>query len=844
MDNSALLTATPHLDYTTFAQNWSQLGAGSLSSSTEWGGFDMNATGQYQVASSSSTGGVWYSLNYGLTWAQSTGLPVQAYTSVSMSASGQFQVVGAAVAGTGVLYTSSNYGASWTQVVGGPTGKWYSFCISASGQYMSGVQNTAGSSIWYSTNYGATWVQSASIPGYYNGICCSASGQYQTAVTYLVGGSSIYISSNYGANWVLTTAPSVPWTDVCMSASGQYQTAIVFGSGASYGIYYSANYGLSWTQASGAPTTVNWYSVCCTASGQYQVAVMNNASNTGVYYSMNYGVNWLVATTAMGLPSGTPRWTFSEISDNGQYCTIVAQTGHVYQTVLRQPSLYTSGGAVIAGNVGIGTMNTSTILQVSNSAITTSYTSRVTMGVSDGDPDATTTYGMLNLTRPNNVTDHKGHIAFIRNGNTIQSLGYLQGSNTFGWVASGNMNTTSGIFMMSTGNIGIGITNPTTTLHVSGGNSLFVGNPGITNLNPSGAVGQNSVNARFGRMTSDYGGGIVMYDYTTTANNGWTGVKNIISRLVDLTYMGYISFGSVGDDRGIGFGINGATTMTNPSSSTEKMCILTNGRVGIGKTNPANTLDITGELSVNNGVAATESGQFQGLYLSYVGTGSTGYGSIVATNPGSTYNSICLNPIAPGGQGNVGIGLTNPDAKLHIYNSGLAMKITTADSSDMIQLFGNISGPLATPVYVMPIRIGSTSSLRGGILWDGTNLLYVNASDYRLKENVVPLQHGLSRIMSLNPVTYNWIEHKMAGEGFIAHEVQSIIPMAVSGKKDAIDKDGAILPQGVDYSKIVVHLVSGMQEQHTIIQQQSSTITTLESRLASLEQRLINAGIV
>jgi hypothetical protein len=67
--------------------------------------------------------------------------------------------------------------------------------------------------------------------------------------------------------------------------------------------------------------------------------------------------------------------------------------------------------------------------------------------------------------------------------------------------------------------------------------------------------------------------------------------------------------------------------------------------------------------------------------------------------------------------------------------------------------------------------------------------------------------------------------------------------MAVSGIKDGLDADGTILPQGIDYSKIVVHLVSGMQEQQTIIQQQTSTITSLESRLASLEQRLINAGI-
>ena len=196
--------------------------------------------------------------------------------------------------------------------------------------------------------------------------------------------------------------------------------------------------------------------------------------------------------------------------------------------------------------------------------------------------------------------------------------------------------------------------------------------------------------------------------------------------------------------------------------------------------------------------------------------------------------------------GNVGIGTTNPAQRLTVNATGqVPLAVYSSVPNDMIQIFGNTGGSLTTAVYVMPIRIGSTLSLRGGIYWDGpnTNLLYVNTSDYRLKENVVPMQHGLSRIMSLNPVTYNWIEHKMAGEGFIAHEVQSVIPMAVSGEKDAIDKNGAIIAQGVDPSKIVVHLVSGMQEQQTIIQQQASEINELKVQLTAITQRLAAANI-
>ena len=446
MDNSALLTASPALDYTTFAQNWSQLGAGTLSSSTAWGGFDMNANGQYQVISSSvANGGVWYSLNYGLTWAQSTGLlTTQGYTSVSMSASGQFQIVGAAVDGTGVLYTSSNYGVSWTQVVGGPTGKWYSFCISASGQYMSGVQNTAGSSIWYSTNYGATWAQATSTPGYYNGICCSASGQYQTAVTYVAGGSNIFISSNYGQNWIQVTAPSVPWTDVCMSASGQYQTAVVFGNNPAYGIYYSSNYGLSWTQASGAPTNVQWYSVCCSASGQYQVAVMFS-SPYNVWYSTNYGVNWSLATIT---GPTNPTWTFCEISDNGQYCTAVASSGAVYQTVIRAPTLYTSSSAIVLGNttinssngnVGIGLTNPGSFLQIQCTSATLQ---------SNAPDNSNQSHGLLFVSTKSGSTPYSMALGV----DFTTGCGYINGA--------GNTAYQPIVLQSRGGNVGIGTTAP------------------------------------------------------------------------------------------------------------------------------------------------------------------------------------------------------------------------------------------------------------------------------------------------------------------------------------------------------------------------------------------------
>jgi len=90
---------------------------------------------------------------------------------------------------------------------------------------------------------------------------------------------------------------------------------------------------------------------------------------------------------------------------------------------------------------------------------------------------------------------------------------------------------------------------------------------------------------------------------------------------------------------------------------------------------------------------------------------------------------------------------------------------------------------------------------------------YSTSSDYRLKENVKPLENGLSKVQKLNPVQFDWKESGETNEGFIAHEVQEICKEAVSGKKDGEEM------QGVDYGRITPLLVKAIQEQQEEIEQ-------------------------
>ena len=246
--------------------------------------------------------------NYGMNWVQNTSVVSTNWGDVSMSASGQYQLV---TLGPGnFLYISSNYGVTWTST--GSTGSWNTVAISASGQYQ--IAGPSNGNIYISSNYGSTWTSTNTGVGNknYSGIAISASGQYQTAI----GVNFIYISSDYGKNWILTVS-SLASGFVAMSASGQYQTAVVTGG---Y-IYISRNYGLTWSQDTSVGSIYDWLGVAMSASGQYQIASILGGN---IYISTNYGVTWTSTASSQN-------WRGVSMSASGQYQVgVVSSTGNIY----------------------------------------------------------------------------------------------------------------------------------------------------------------------------------------------------------------------------------------------------------------------------------------------------------------------------------------------------------------------------------------------------------------------------------------------------------------------------------------------------------------------------------
>ena len=143
------------------------------------------------------------------------------------------------------------------------------------------------------------------------------------------------------------------------------------------------------------------------------------------------------------------------------------------------------------------------------------------------------------------------------------------------------------------------------------------------------------------------------------------------------------------------------------------------------------------------------------------------------------------------------------------------------------------------------IQFENSNGICGSIQTNGTTAAYNTSSDYRLKENVDYDWDATTRLKQLKPARFNWIKDdtNTLVDGFLAHEVSSIVPEAIQGEKDAfetykehqvkpddknvgdfkLDENGDKIPlyQGIDQSKLVPLLVKTIQE--------------LEARIKTLE---------
>lgn len=110
------------------------------------------------------------------------------------------------------------------------------------------------------------------------------------------------------------------------------------------------------------------------------------------------------------------------------------------------------------------------------------------------------------------------------------------------------------------------------------------------------------------------------------------------------------------------------------------------------------------------------------------------------------------------------------------------------------------------------IEFNRDNNLVGSVSSTTTGTNFNITSDHRLKENVVTLDNALERIDLLKPSRFNFIiEPEVTIDGFLAHEVQEVVPEAVMGIKDEV-VDNEPIYQVMDQSKLIPLLVGSIKE--------------------------------
>ena len=355
---------------------------------------------------------------------------------------------------------------------------------------------------------------------------------------------------------------------------------------------------------------------------------------------------------------------------------------------------------------------------------------------------------------------------------------------TYSWYAS---NTASngfnglGLFdgtdfrlvVNSSGNLGLGVTPNTWTL----GKSISVGDVG---------------SAVFG-----FGG----YNSLTSGayfNSGWKYSSSSSSQKPALF---------VGSDGAFSWSTAATGTAGTAISFTQAMTLDASGNLGIGQTSPGAKLEAAGNLRITN-ATVTNSAIFQvtsdatgsnGVNLESTYYGSGGFGPIKFTTSGTERARIDSS-------GNLLVGTTS--------NPNSAIIAVGPTASNGISIESN-----STSVVMSQLLFRNPNGIVGSVTTSGSLTSYNISSDYRLKENIAPLVGALEKIGQLKPSTYNYKADPTENiHGFIAHELQSVVPHAVTGEKDAIDDKGNPVYQGVDASFLIPILTAAIQEQQAMIE--------------------------
>ena len=291
-----------------------------------------------------------------------------------------------------------------------------------------------------------------------------------------------------------------------------------------------------------------------------------------------------------------------------------------------------------------------------------------------------------------------------------------------------------------------------------------------------------------------------------------------------------------------------ATALTLQSAGTTAITVDTSQNVGIGTASPSRKLDVLGAAGTT--VAKLSDGTNGSFQFNF----ASGQSAIL---DGGNQNLWVYD-----NSGQVSKFYTNNTERMRIDTSGNLLVGTTSQIGSgtiCVQTSGNgVTAKTTGTTNNFTAFVGARNtndgkvaewyhnlagSSVGNISVTSSATAYNTSSDYRLKNTITPMTGALSKVALLKPVTFKWNIDGSSSQGFIAHELQAVVPECVVGEKDGIetyiDEDGneATRPayQGIDTSFLVATLTAAIQELKAINDTQAETINALTARIVALE---------
>ena len=375
------------------------------------------------------------------------------------------------------------------------------------------------------------------------------------------------------------------------------------------------------------------------------------------------------------------------------------------------------------------------------------------------------------------------------------------------------------VTVLKNGNVGIAAETPAAALHIEEGALLAKGSTGTIDSIGAGIrlmwIPEKKA-FRAGEVTGTQWDANYIGDHSFVGagiDNTASGDRSFVGGGSDNTATGVLSFAGGG--------------FTNDASGNLSF-------VGGGSFNIA----LGSESFVGGGSENTASG-----VLSFVGSGedNTALGSYSFVGSGEDNTASGDRSFVGGGEnlvarsyGEVVFGLNNTD---YAPNSAI-----TFDTSDRLFVIGNGTSFFSRSDAMTVLKNGNvgigTSSpdeklhVVGNICYTGTSAA---CSDTRYKERFLPIPNALQKINTLNGVYYYWKQEEFPDKNFsadrqigvIAQEVQAIFPEMVTE-----DADGYL---SVDYSRLTPVLIESVKELTARSEEQQQEIRDLHQRLAKLE---------